>query len=634
MKPPLIQSPRTRGVVLTVIMAVLFALSLGVTVLLTRSVRVGGLSVDLPREWQTVSAGPVHGSDLVENSTVLRSSDGRSKMWIDELYPVAPTSPAALFKPMMAEKLGDEPQHAVMRINTTPLRVGQLVGQQLAYVSVKGNDASTSHTWVMALLTLDGCRYWAITVMGGNPTDDGGQTAAMAEHLLANLGQGLAIDRYEDATTDQSLSVGLAHALPGDARLVKDESDPKGTLRVIRTDGPPTVCAMRIRREACVGLDDTKDPLSARTLLSSLYINLFNHAPPDDAIVRASFGSHTLWRMSYPIPNQPWSRQLWYLGDDGAEDGVLIDFCFDAQDAQASLEWGQRILDRVTPPSLGNKLSPTLIEVGQKIADAQRSSLLQPLADTIYSWIESNNQPVGWVRELSAAVGNDGHTSGTPAVEGRTGVHLLSRDGLQHTLDTQWRVSTSSDPFAMEFNHFIQSPAGMVREPTRRMVLHEGTIQMSRETQVRDESGQTVRQYPLEWSMPEPAALLLPGNEDRWPIEPIKDATGPIDALAWVFIGNAPPMPSRIEAQRADDNNTKSTYRVAIRPLLTFEYDVRLLDDNGHAQLRGEWDRLNGRKFLIHPATSRQIVAMMPWSADEIQHDPQTQGNTDDEPSP
>ena len=662
---PLIESRRARSAALATLMAAILVGALVAAHRLggLRTVSVGDLSIGVPRRWVEISTPGAHRHRIQVYSPAPRHP---MVLTISRLVPMEPHHPRSVLEVLQRAAV---PAGAgkVHELEITPVRFGPLVGYQSAGIYVTATATLTGmtkntgrlvHTRLMAVVTLDGSRYYAVTLSdlwapsplerfprapGSSPAPAPGANplppVPFQRELFSRVCSTMVSRAYRPADQEDLAAAGLSAGLPGHARaLALSDTGAHEALRIVPDQGPATLRVMRVAREWDSGQTDPAHPLSPAALLRLALGRRFPQVHPKDMPTLVQVADRDVWRCTFPREYQPLAGHLWFVrrGDDP---GALLELTCASDDLEAASRWANQVVKNAAasppmPPGQAREQGPrterfstsngslghsgsvfsAALERGRAIAQAKRDLLPARSEETTsYQLIEHQGAPVGCVLQRSGRLADD--SSGL-TLRGEATILRTDPGGRVRQLAETWacrsdgsqfwiRISGPTDPGAAPpgapgadpgHGNRSQAPQVLVLEDNRLMLFrYEG------------------RQAQVQWSMVPADPYYLPILEDQWPrgpIEQLRDARAP--AIVWMSRGTRPPTPCWVEARATAGTEM---IELCIRPLMALDADRAELDGQGSVtQYAVQDDRGTPTDNLLYRRVERaRLIKALPW---------------------
>lgn len=659
-----------RSAILSVVFALVLAGSLIASTVLggMREVEVGGLRLSVPRRW--IAASPLRSTGSAQVQQFHPSGGALPVLTVWAHRPVGPIAPQRLFDQIKMDRvhggllsIANEqpggPQHVTIggtprQVSLKPVQFGPLIGLLQHAIIYAPHAPETARTRILAVLTIDGSRYWSISLTEAfqvNPLNLQREldAAPFDDDLFTQVIDAIQPTGYRAMTEAELAAIGLPNlpeAVVSFTEPIKvDGAGPipgsGESALLVASDRGFRLRAMRIRRE--LDMADVATDLGPLldTALVGTYWRTYGLPPTEGAIEQLDVGGASAWVLHEPKVGQPSAdaqdatdnngagviangveRQLWYVRH-GPGRAAVLDVVCEAGDLESTRAWVERVIaDLAEMPARDKPVLSDAIERGRSLAQAQLAAALAAHAPSwSYHLIEHNGEPLGFgatgrridpgqdlpLRGAEAQVLSEGPAGLNRVIELRRN-WAVAQDGSAFQLEAQRsidprvlrRLQALSQAQAEDSKADNPAVRISVNPFTNVLVGQGGRLSLVRVTQ---------EQATGVWLVAMPGGYLRPMAEDFWPAEPMKEQA---TALVWMTPSAAggqtmaPPTPCWVQMQGD---------RVTLRPLLALESDLVLLDDRDTARVyvvRWAW---LGSHATSTRATLDQVLAAYPQHA-------------------
>jgi len=302
---PLIQSERLRNAVVAMVLVVLFAGSL----LLARQYAAGrdwanrplngelvvaDLTVAVPDDWP--GARLPGRSRSHDDLALLRSPDGAFRLLTVAALPTTtvPQTPdeALSFARLQIPTIRENMAGAAPDRGSTRQRIGRFITARLT-----GNAGSRQapHHYVLAVLTVDGHRYYAFSLITMTWSSRGQLIEDSSNALMDQMIASAAGGRFAAATADDLSEIGLTVDLPPPlAALVDRHEDPAQSLTIIPNTASGELSVIRLRP---VHADRAGGGARSwgRRLIEQEFAELYREGPEPERVTEDQVADRPAW---------------------------------------------------------------------------------------------------------------------------------------------------------------------------------------------------------------------------------------------------------------------------------------------------------------------------------------------------
>lgn len=570
----------------------------------TAPVELDDLVVPVPRDWRLLSRTAPGGRR--PPLLVYESPQGfGTRLTITALPVTAPTPPIAAMD--LALRSLTENSSRTEYDPPRPFRSGTLTGMRSIVVTTPG-EQKLLH--LLAVVTQDGRRYWAILISAPAPQSRSEFIDVLQynDSLLAAICAGAEPRRYRPAIGADLAAAGLAAQAEAPAGLtaVISAHEPGAPVVLLPdSQAPPLLHYLRIRATPDPGLTNPDLALSPQALLRRQFLMSTGRLPQGTDLAQATVNGRPAWRLHYAITDgvaMRLVRQVWWvrIGDaEGPGWALLAEVITEPSlesavlsQLEATAAWLAATFERAAPDF------EAMSRVGAVAAEAQQSGLGVTQSPAVaHRVIDNAGMPIGWqVETLHDPPGN------AASVRSDSYAALMRLPLGQSQMIQQWAADATGRRFTMA-NQLALANRG--RTPAVVLDLADGKLSMPRDLRTPVEERQT---------MPAPPGLLLPVNPDLWPAEAMRASlTGP--AVVWmlregVSLVTLPPLACVLEPAGGEP----ATW--LLRPLASLDAD-RLVFDAAGVITRYDWHQTAGSPegdtpWSVRAVTRERLLAEFP----------------------
>jgi len=618
-RPPLIESERTRNMVVAIVMAILLVAALGVAAMVTyarqpmsfadqaaalNQTNIGHLDIGVPTEWSRVITPDPSSGSAVDDLAQFTATDGTQRRLI--VASLREREPAAVTTVLERVAAGQYPEvmPRAARILGQPKR---LSGNLAAGWMMFGLCHETREWFMLIAFTEDARQYGVICVLRPYEAGDNQLRWVYDDRLIAGAMYVSAGDRtLTDASADHLAGTGLAGpdgAFEPPAPLVARAGDLRRERAWVylhpsnRPDASAlsrSLAVMRLRTTVNVKNAGLGEPAE---LFTREFRQHMNRPPRSNEIDTGTLGDQPVVRMTMPISAPGGSRlrlwrETWYmpLNDHRA---ALLEILAEPGVMRQMRAFVQDIHGALVEQNIGEDAS---FDAAQWRADGRR------FAEAFASEAAAL-KPRQWFGQVIA----DGQVWGGYAIEvepdeargpGATRGQIVRKMQLpdDHRLILRW----AADPAAGTYDRVDKR--SLMNPRRQRYAAHRLTLRAGRLRYAEVDFNRPSRVESVLWETEAEANHLWPLADDHWPTEALDAMLGRTFTLQMTE-SLLRPTTMLVSVQRLDSapDVAEAAYLLTFRDPIALTASVLLLDADGQL-VRGTW-------YQPHPTGGQPISA-------------------------